>query len=168
VISHDIPRPSSGPLSEFFLAYQKSKKMSILALNIKADGLSALLGHHINTFNIANYFVFDMAVPDALTYIHQGQPVFTRHSEYETVPSFYAEAAGVWLDEFNRDWIDSRVLAEHVANNKKICIVSSELHQRPHWPRWQKFKEFFSSMNETEMVSLCTDFPVDARKFFNE
>jgi hypothetical protein len=47
----------------------------------------------LETYNITNYFLFDMSVPDALVYIRQGGfNVYTRQSEYEKEPSFYSEA----------------------------------------------------------------------------
>lgn len=49
----------------------------------------------LEEYNITNYFVFD-----GLGYLKQNMKAFTRESEYEKVPSFYDEACGIWLDEF--------------------------------------------------------------------
>ena len=120
VISHDIPSGNELPLEDFFTIYKKSRCNSLLALNIKADGLQLKLKELIQQFNITEYFVFDMSVPDALQYIKHEINSFTRESEYEREPSFYDEAAGVWLDEFRGHWIDKQVIELHLKNKKQV------------------------------------------------
>lgn len=113
-------------LEDFFKLYKKYNTKLPLALNIKADGLQNLLKKLIEKYEITNYFVFDMSVPDALLYIDLNFNVFTRQSEYEKEPSFYDKACGVWMDEFYSHWIDKNIIKKHVDNGKSVCIVSSD------------------------------------------
>ncbi|WP_236845268.1 hypothetical protein [Campylobacter porcelli] len=108
-----------------------------------------------------------MSVPDALGYIKYGLNVFTRQSEYETTPSFYQEAIGVWLDEFNTHWIDEKIIKTHLENNKQICIVSPDLHSRDYLKEWQEYKQIEAKLNNSNLM-LCTDKVEEARRFFNE
>ena len=119
VVSHDIPNTSCQPLPDLFDLYNKAHGKYPLALNIKADGLSLLLKKQLSIFNIANYFVFDMSVPETLAYIRLGLAVFTRQSEYELTPSLYQKSEGLWLDEFNSSWINLEIIKEHFMNLSK-------------------------------------------------
>ncbi|MCD6401838.1 MAG: hypothetical protein J7L73_07915 [Anaerolineales bacterium] len=138
-----------------------------LAINIKSDGLQGLLLNLLNEYQIENYFVFDMSVPDALGYLNLGMKVFTRESEFETKPSFYEQAGGVWMDEFKTPWITSQRIKYHLDNGKKICIVSPELHQKDHLSRWKDYKAMPINLNKGELM-LCTDCPEEARRYFND
>ena len=167
VISHDIPKSQSDllTLNEFLELYSESKCELTLALNIKADGLSELLKKSLKLFNINNYFVFDMSIPDTLSYKNNSTIFYTRQSEYEKEPVFYNESRGVWLDEFYSSWIDSKTLKVHYENNKKICIVSPELHGRDYHSEWEKYKKI-SIDNPDIDITLCTDKPLEARSYF--
>ena len=112
-----------------------------LALNIKSDGLQVKLKCLIEKYRIENYFIFDMSLPDTLEYLAHGMKCFTRQSEYEKEPLFYDKAVGVWLDEFHTDWITEEIIRYHYRNNKKICIVSPDLHKREYEKEWQHYKE---------------------------
>jgi hypothetical protein len=168
VISHDIPTKDSLSLDKFLSLYSSYNiySNSTLALNIKSDGLQEILKSKISQYNIQNYFFFDMSVPDALCYIKHGLNVFTRQSEYEQIPSFYNDAKGVWLDEFHTHWIDSRIIEEHLNNNKKICIVSPDLHKRDYMKEWQEYKNIDVNFKDANLM-LCTDKVEEARRFFN-
>lgn len=167
VISHDMPDRHCMSVEEFFRIYNQYSRDLPLALNIKADGLQKELKKLIEAFSIENYFAFDMSVPDALAYVRQGFRVFSRQSEYEGKPSLYEYADGVWLDEFNGHWIDSEIISEHMVHDKRVCIVSPELHGRDHWHEWKCYREC-SSFMATDSAMLCTDFPEEAREYFSE
>ncbi|EAK0818252.1 hypothetical protein IO384_001004 [Campylobacter lari] len=167
VISHDMSNSSCLTLDDFFALYKRFSNNFPLALNIKADGLQSILKEFLEKYNVNNYFVFDMSVPDALLYIKAGFNVFTRQSEYEKQPSFYNEACGVWMDEFYEHWIDEKIIQGHLENNKKICIVSPELHKRGFKKEWQEYKEIFKKLDNDDNLMLCTDYPIQAREFFN-
>jgi hypothetical protein len=165
VVSHDIPDESAMTGSEFFEIYRQYSSELTLALNVKSDGLQKILWELLKKFNIENYFVFDMSVPDGLQYIKQGGfNVFTRQSEYEKEPSFYDQAQGVWMDMFVNDWIEEKDIEKHLEKGKKICIVSPDLHKRNHLPFWEKLSKM--SVAESKNLMLCTDFPEEAKKLF--
>jgi hypothetical protein len=136
-----------------------------MALNIKSDGLFPLVKNLIFQSEMTNYFVFDMSVPDTRGYLTQQIPVFTRLSEYETVPAFFEQSRGVWLDAFESEWYDSTVIKKLLDSNKEVSIVSPELHRRPHLKLWRLLKD--NSFHENNLVSLCTDFPQEAKEYFN-
>lgn len=166
-ISHDIPTTDSLNAKEFFKLYQESRTQLPIALNIKADGLQAPLKYLLESYNITNYFVFDMSIPDCLCYINLGFHIFTRQSEYE-IPIFYDKAQGVWLDEFHTHWITPAIIKEHLHNGKKVCIVSPELHKRNYKTKWQDYKELLKTLDDNlaENLMLCTDYPHIANDFF--
>lgn len=169
VIAHDCPTGGEMPLSEFLSLHQEyqsaSKSNLQLALNIKADGLTDNVAQALSDAKTQDYFVFDMSVPDALHYTKTGIVTFTRQSEYETHPSFYEEAAGVWLDCFKGTWFDAATIQSHKDNGKKICIVSPELHKRDNYieEQWQLLLKF----KNDQLVSLCTDYPHLAEEYFS-
>jgi len=157
----------SMDLREFLEIFSKYDIHLCLAINIKADGLQSLLCNVLNEYQIENYFVFDMSVPDAVLYLNHKMKVFTRESEFETELSLYEHADGVWMDEFRAPWITAKQIEYHLNNNKKICIVSPELHQMDHLARWKDYKSMSRSLFKREIM-LCTDFPEDARRYFND
>ena len=167
VISHDIADDSCVSVEKFFEIYKSFNNELPLAVNIKADGLQQKLKELIEKFEIKNYFVFDMSVPDGLQYLKYGFNVFTRQSEYEKEPSFYDKAEGVWLDEFHTHWIDENTIKFHLSNNKKICIVSPDLHKRDYKIEWQHYKEIEKKLGINNIM-ICTDYPEIAKEFFNE
>nr|WP_315848238.1 hypothetical protein [uncultured Rhodoferax sp.] len=166
VISHDMAGPSAMPLEEFFGIYQESAKQLPLALNIKADGLQAELKRMLLAYDIHNYFVFDMAVPDGLLYARQDFRTYTRHSEFETTPAYYDLAGGVWLDEFAGHWITDAVIEKHLDKSKSICIVSPDLHKRDNAKEWKHYRQLEEKIG-TNRLMLCTDFPEQAQEYFN-
>ena len=165
VVSHDIADPTCLELKSFLEIYCKYDRGLYLAINIKADGLQWLLLSLLQKYHIENYFVFDMSVPDALGYRNSQMKAFTRQSEFETVPSYYKEADGVWMDEFNVHWVTAQEINGHLDNGKKVCIVSPELHQREHLTVWKDYK-VVAKMANAERLMLCTDFPEEARGYF--
>ncbi len=167
VISHDIADKNSILVKEFFNIYNKYDNTLPLALNIKADGLQVKLKELLNQYNISNYFVFDMSVPDGIQYLKQDIKSFTRESEYEKEPSFYGEACGIWLDEFKGHWISKETIKKHVDNNKQICIVSPDLHKREYKKEWQHYKDIEKELGVNHIM-ICTDFPEKAKEFFSE
>mgnify|MGYP001350582959 CR=1 FL=1 len=166
VVSHDPPEQNPITLDMLFSVLSKHKKELPLALNIKADGLQNKLAMILQKYQIENYFVFDMSVPDMLGYIRKGINIYTRHSEFEKTPVLYEQSQGVWIDSFKSSWIDEAVIRSHLSNGKRICIVSSELHKRSFKSDWKKIKQM--SIIESSDVMLCTDYPEQARKYFNE
>ena len=165
VISHDISNIRSQPLENFLKRIINKKYF--LAINIKADGLQKELKKLLKKYKISNYFVFDMSIPDCIQYINQDINYFIRQSEYEKDLIFYKKSKGVWLDQFKKNWINEKVILHHYNNNKKICIVSPELHLREYKKEWIKYKKIEKKFPNLQLM-LCTDFPNKAESFFND
>ena len=157
----------SPTLDALFALYQSHSYKFTLALNIKADGLQSALKTLLEKYSISNYFVFDMSVPDALSYLRQGLRVFTRQSELEKEPSFYEEACGVWLDEFFGHWVDEETILRHLEHKKQVAIVSPDLHGRDFQKEWERYKIFEQKYGPCEDLMLCTDKITQAQDFFN-
>lgn len=170
VISHDIPNSSIEELiyvDDFFKLYKSIGNNLPLALNIKSDGLQEMLKNLIIKYDISNYFVFDMSIPDTLGYMKKNINYFSRQSEFEITPSLYKECRGVWLDEFVNHWITPEIIEEHLKKNKLVCIVSPELHGRNNIQEWANYKNFITNQFSENLI-LCTDNPEDAKKYFYE
>jgi glycerophosphoryl diester phosphodiesterase len=164
VVSHDPARAGALPLPEVLEQHRRLGPHLPLAFNIKSCGLAGALAAVIDEFAVASYFVFDMAVPDALDYVRRGMPAFTRASEHETVPAFYPLAAGVWLDCFEGDWIDEDAVRTQLRAGKDVALVSPELHGRPRaevWTRWAAMPR-----PALDNLYLCTDHPEAAAALF--
>ena len=164
VISHDMPNGSEMPLEEC-LALLAGRNLP-LALNVKADGMALLLKDLLQKYNLQNYFVFDMSIPDTFSYINAGLNVFARVSEYELLPVCYDQLKGIWLDAFQSIWYPVELIKEFLSAGKSVCLVSPELHQREPLTLWSLIKE--AGLQEEQALMLCTDFPEDAQIFFNE
>ena len=170
VISHDIPNSSIQELlyvDDFFKLYKSTGNNLPLALNIKSDGLQEMLQNLIIKYDISNYFVFDMSIPDTLGYMKRDINYFSRQSEFEIMPSLYKECKGVWLDEFTNHWITPEIIKNHLEINKLVCIVSPELHGRNNIQEWLNYKNFITNQFSDNLI-LCTDNPEDAKKYFYE
>ena len=173
VISHDIPEKDSQPLSNLLKEYnfhiKKSKddSKSFLALNIKSDGLYKKIKKLLKDFRIKNYFVFDMSIPDTLCYQKAEINFFLRHSEYEIPSASFKNYDGIWLDSFKRNWFEKKTIENYLKQNKKVCVVSPELHSRDHLSCWKLLKEI-NLHKKGSILFLCTDYPEEAKTFFYE
>jgi glycerophosphoryl diester phosphodiesterase len=165
VISHDMSTSKSIPVEQFIELINEYKNTSPIAINIKADGLHKLIKKMIEKIAPLNYFVFDMSVPDNIGYLEEGLIFYTRKSEYEKIPALLKESDGVWLDAFKSKWFNEKSI-NTIIKNKKIAIVSPELHNRPHLETWEFIKK--NNYHKNTSVSLCTDYPKQAQEYFNE
>jgi len=166
VISHDIPTGTEMSVEEMMVIYKESASDSLLALNIKSDGLQQKIKALLNKYKIKNYFLFDMSVPDAVVSLNAGLICYTRQSEYEREPAFYEQATGVWLDEFYENWITIDQIQLHKNDNKNLCIVSPELHKRDPFQKWEQYKQLNAS-SDLSSITLCTDLPEKAERLIN-
>ena len=165
VISHDIPSENCMSFNHFLDIYVMSGCKSTIAINIKADGLQNKIKSSLQKYNINNYFVFDMSVPDGLDYITKEFRVFTRQSEFEKIPSYLSKAEGIWMDEFQKHWISNEEVLKNIKKGKKICLVSPELHKRKYKSEWAQYKKLLLMCGNGVMI--CTDHPLEARNYFN-
>jgi hypothetical protein len=167
VISHDVPRLGTiRPAEELIAFYARGGFTATLALNIKCDGLQERLQALLEKYQVRNYFVFDMAVPDLLGYLKRGMPSYVRRSELEDHPRLSAQAAGTWLDELTDSWIDEAAIAREAAATPRVAIVSPELHRRPHQAQWAAIRSAMAGGVPAAKLQICTDFPNEARRHF--
>lgn len=164
VIAHDPPiKDQAMNLDVLFSHYAKSKFAPCLALNIKSDGLHTQLVNKLNEYQIKNYFVFDMSVPDTLGYLKMNMPFAARISDYERDEKLLERAKFVWLDSFESDWYSIDLIQTLLAKDKSVAIVSPELHKRAHEETWSRLR----ALADHEKVYLCTDFVTEAMEFFH-
>ncbi len=166
VISHNIADASSQPVEEVFQWLHEYEDQYCFAINIKADGMKDILKIYIDKYNITNYFLFDMSVPQMIEFREAGLRYFTRQSEVEPEPCMYEDASGIWIDGFwSVDWITEDMLREHISARKEICLVSPELHGKSYIEFWEKLKLW--DLKDAPIL-LCTDYPDKAKEFFYE
>lgn len=165
VISHDVANDTSPLTEEMFKMYRDLGLNVQLALNVKADGIQKMLGELLEHYQIKNYFLFDMSVPELVVNDARGLYYYTRNSDIESDCVMYQRASGVWVDYFYDDlWLNEQVLAKHINQKKKVCIVSPELHGKNYKQLWKLLKD--TGLYENELVTLCSDRPMEAREYF--
>jgi hypothetical protein len=165
VVSHDPPGNDAASFESLLQAHAARGCGTPLALNIKADGLQSAVAQLLAKYRVADFFVFDMSVPDSLSYLTAGLPVFLRLSEFESETSLIDRAVGIWLDAFAGEWWAADTVRNLCTRGKAVAIVSPELHGRPHLDAWQILRSLTPDVRGK--VLLCTDFPDSAAKFFN-
>lgn len=164
VISHDMPRHGALSLDAFLTLYAQCcpARDLPLALNVKSDGLGAMLLETMTLHGIKNWFTFDMSVPDLRQQLRLGLPAYSRVSEIEPVVALMDECAGVWADGFSAS--PPVALVHRLLTEKPVCIVSPDLHGRPHLEYWERLRK--SGLADAPTLSLCTDHPEAAQAFF--
>lgn len=155
VISHDIPNKDSIELEVVLKKYVEYGCKGWLALNIKADGLQTVLQDLIDKYEIKKYFVFDMSIPEQLVYKKKKIPYFTRQSELEKDLVLYEESLGVWMDEWEENWITKVCVEQHLHSGKMVSIISPEIHGRNPEFLLNELKEL-----KSENLFICTDKPI--------
>ena len=164
VISHDMPNGDELKLDEFLelvSSYPNDPPLT-LALNVKADGMASKLKEKLKEYSKLEFFFFDMSIPDMRAYINLGLPTYTRISDHEPIPIWDNYAKGIWLDGFETDWFENDLLIGLIGAGKPVCIVSPELHGRPHEALWNRIRPLKAYKN----LFICTDLPEMAYKFF--
>jgi hypothetical protein len=165
VASHDPADADAPAARELFAWHACYDRRLTLALNIKADGLLPLLTPLLAEFRPADYFCFDLSVPETRRYLAAGVPIFTRQSDGETSPPFLSEAAGIWADAFTDDnWLTPAVILGHLSARRRVCVVSPELHGRDPTALWERI--LHGGLTAAEDLLLCTDRPDAARNYF--
>jgi len=169
VISHDMPRRGAIGFDNFLERYANHSGRSTFALNIKADGLCNLLQSKLLRFAVTSYFVFDMSIPDTVSYLRAEIPVFIRRSEFERGSKLDEQAAGFWLDAFDAHDGDGAEFESLLGKGRRVAVVSPELHARPHLEAWHSWKDSLDRLGDAARgrTLLCTDFPAEARRFFH-
>lgn len=170
VVSHDVPEISSViDISDFVDLYSKySNPTSLLALNIKSDGLSFLIEKLFKSQKKLgeNSVFFDMSIPEMIDFKNSGLPFLIRQSEYETIVSLTEYADGYWVDNFGANNNQVNIAKDLLRNHKKVVFVSPELHKRNHKDIWSEIS--LKGLHLHSNFYLCTDFPSEAFSFFED
>lgn len=165
VISHNVADSQCMDCDDFFNLYQSHGNNVPLALNIKADGIQGLLKSLLEKYQVANYFLFDMSVPEMVVYKYENMQFFTRRSDIENESVLYKYASGVWIDTFYDNVWKVFDCAESVLNSGKYAaIVSPELHGKDNSIMWSEIRK--KKLYMQDRLYLCTDCPDDAYKVF--
>lgn len=159
VVSHDPVKNSEDLITLSQLRVLAEAKDGYLALNIKSDGLLALIREQG-----VNEFFFDMSSPEAIRYGNAGFDVALRLSEFEPdivpkgIPSKW-----LWLDGFQDDWFlkDPPPIFDDF---DRIVVVSPELHGRDKSSVWAYVAE---NWQRSSKWCICTDFPLEFMEFLN-
>ena len=166
VVSHDMPQSDAMTFDTLLDLYMSYPTRPTLALNVKADGMAPTIAKQLSARGITQYFVFDMSVPDTLSYLAHGMTVYTRHSEYELGSPLDARAAGIWLDAFEQPFVTSEDLAAVLNRAQVAALVSPELHGKPHEDAWRVWRDTLVARTNATRVMLCTDLPDQAKTYF--
>jgi len=164
VISHDMSTGTELTLSEFFKLL-KGRNLPV-AINIKSDGLVIPLKKLVEEYQIQNYFTFDMSFAESRRYVKANLNPLISLSEFQPKFERINEYHGVWLDAFEGEWYSPDNVHYWANTSKTVCIVSPELHGRPHEKLWSNLKK--QNAHKIKNLSICTDFPDLADRFFNE
>ncbi len=164
VIAHD-PFSENAISFRDLLAIMNGRNLT-LALNIKSDGLANEIIEILNEFEHTNYFTFDMSVPELVKQLKTELNVFTGISDIAPNPVLMDACEGVWLDCFKSDWYESSYVDGLLSKNKKVCLVSADLHGRNTQAQW----ELIAKINQlgSDKLMLCTDKPLEAKDFFGK
>lgn len=166
VISHDVPVGRVMSFDEFLTIYNSHGAGRTLAINIKSDGLQDQLKTALKKYNVENYFLFDMSIPDLIKSYQYGLICFARESEYEVVtPSLRELASGIWYDYFKKLTLERDVIANYLENGYRVCLVSPELHGKEYLKYWNEIKE--TGLSQYRNLIICTDKPEEAKKILN-
>ena len=162
LISHDMPNGDEITFEDL-LDIMNGRNL-LLALNIKADGLADEIKKTLKKYNHTNYFTFDMSIPDMVYQINKEIKIFTGLSDIVKSPILLEKAEGIWLDSFYSDWYEEDIIDGILGENKKVCIVSSDLHKRDNKKQWETIKKckYFESDN----LILCSDKLEEAFEYF--
>lgn len=160
VISHDMPTGTEQRFDDFLDRYIETGSAAPLAINVKADGLAAAIHDAVAARGITDYFCFDMSVPDTRGYAARGMRFFARLSELEPCTPVLDEAGGIWLDAFAGTWFDAAKVRRWLDAGRDVCVVSPELHGRPHEALWTLLHDCLAmGAGHGGRLMICTDFP---------
>ena len=158
VISHNMPQ--GGEMKFEDLLKLLDGRDLTLALNIKADGMADEIKRLLEKYKVSNYFTFDMSIPEMVYQHKTGLKFFTGQSDIIPEPIMFDKAEGIWLDSFNSDWFGEKEIKNILNQDKEVCIVSPDLHKR-------EYKKVWNIYRNINGIMLCTDYPMEAKEFFN-
>lgn len=162
VLSHD-PIQINKKYVKLKKLFEKNNS-GFYALNIKEDGLSHLLKELIITYNVKNYMCFDLSTPEEYQYKKLGLKVFKRFGDLDPDYTTQNNYPGTLFDVFK-----NQNQLQYIKKLKKYnfpttaLVISPELHRNPYLRTWKLYAQNLPLTN----FYLCTDYPQEARDFFN-
>ena len=141
-----------GILFDEYIKYFNHK---FLICNIKSERIELEVARILKKKKIKNYFFLDSSFPMLVSCIKKkllNQSL--RFSKFENLPntSFFNSVKWIWLDTF--DGLPSDNIIKMIKNkNKKICLVSPELHKIK---VSKKKLKFFLKKNFYHIDMICT------------
>ena len=169
IISHDPKKLKEKVFSfnEFIkLSSKFSSSKTLIAANIKADGLAYLLTKK-KELKIKNFYFFDMSIPDHISFINSGFNSLARVSDLEDPKLKFSKLTdGFWIDFFFDETEIIKNINYCLSKNKKTILVSSELHHKDKTKMWNSI--YNAGLFKNKNFYLCTDLPYEALTFFNE
>jgi glycerophosphoryl diester phosphodiesterase len=159
IVSHD-PSCNSEVLLFQEIVQLCGRYDSMLAVNVKSDGILENMKCVLAELDRERFFLFDMSIPETMRYLESDLPTYMRLSEYEAYCELHEQSQGVWLDAFQDNWWFGR--SDIFLKEEKICVVSPELHGRDKSAAWGFLKNLETKVD----LYLCTDYPESAKVFF--
>jgi len=158
VLSHDVPN-SALDLHELALT-----GVDRFAINIKQDGMLEKFQIYRDEILSSDSFLFDGSIPEMYKARTMGLPHALRMSEFEQDIPWKSDY--LWIDGFESDWWlgDSRFRG--LAEDFHLIFVSPELHGRSHNNAFDWFAEL--NAKEDFLFSVCTDFPLELKRYLYE
>lgn len=180
VVTQSLPVGGELLFEDVLKAYKQSNCDGLLAVDIKSCWIQREVKRLLDEYDVTNYFCFGMSIPETLGYLNINAKTYLRDSEYEQINKdnwLYDSCEGVWLDQFNAGEptrVNLELIKRYVSDGKQVCICSPDLHG---WGRsyndlldcWIVYKTALESLTEDEqkLVSICTNLPLDAERFFS-
>lgn len=176
ILSHDpdICNKSKSPS----VLMEKTPSTAFSALNVKSlYSVIEVLNLLRTTNRIDNYFLFDFEllqgrIKDKRFLMKSvqaaGFSVAYRLSDKENYLKEYMKDESVriiWLDEFEKFWVDENVITLLKKNDKKTFYVSPELHG---CEDFELIKNKWKNLHRAGVTGICTDYPEELNKIIGE
>lgn len=147
---------------EYFENYLQHYNKSMMILNIKSERIEFECINLMEKHNITNYFFLDSTFPMIYTINkkNNNNNFAIRYSEYEDIHDNSLNLVKwVWIDCFTKMPLIKNLYDKLCYMNKKICIVSPELHGHNN-ETIQLYKKQLSDMNIIPDAICCKSYNI--------
>ena len=176
-INHDAAPVTPTNALEAFTPIFARHPVALLAINVKELGYEAeLVRLQASGFFGTAGFYFDFELLEPATpgqsqrkiraFAHGARTrlaarISDRCESLEQCLSIPAQS--VWADEFDGAWLTFEHIQALRSAGRRVIVVSPELHGRGKADRLRRWADF----KKWSVDGICTDFSIDADKFFN-
>ncbi|MFI5349620.1 MAG: hypothetical protein ACHQ2Z_08760 [Elusimicrobiota bacterium] len=156
ILNHE-PFSEGDSLEDFLACRAKSGRKGTLVFNPKEDGLENEMLALARRFEIADFFLLDLAAPTLIRLAFSGgiKDLSVRVSEHEPLAAalqFKSRVKWVWVDCFSGKPPDLE-LVKNLKEYFRVCVVSPELQGYPE----ETIRNFSGLIPVADAV--CTDHP---------